>query len=49
MGLRHWYESTGVLRGGGNRISRRYYALHELTQVKLGEQATLTRRLARTV
>lgn len=21
-GLRHWYESKGLLRGGGNRISR---------------------------
>jgi hypothetical protein len=38
-GLRHWYDSKGVLRGGGNRISRHYYDLHELMQVPLGEQA----------
>ncbi|QDX26985.1 nucleotidyl transferase AbiEii/AbiGii toxin family protein [Sphingomonas suaedae] len=38
-GLRHWYESKGVLRGGGNRISRHYYDLHELMQAPLGAQA----------
>lgn len=38
-GLRHWYESKGVLRGGGNRISRHYYDLHELMQLPLGAQA----------
>lgn len=38
-GLRHWYESKGVLRGGGNRISRHYYDLHELMQTPLGDQA----------
>lgn len=38
-GLRHWYDSKGVLRGGGNRISRHYYDLHELMQTPLGEQA----------
>ncbi|WP_066798604.1 nucleotidyl transferase AbiEii/AbiGii toxin family protein [Sphingomonas soli] len=38
-GLRHWYESKGVLRGGGNRISRHYYDLHELMQSPLGAQA----------
>lgn len=38
-GLRHWYESKGVLRGGGNRISRHYYDLHELVQSPLGAQA----------
>jgi len=39
-GLRHWYESKGVLRGGGNRISRHYYELHELMQAPLGQQAS---------
>ncbi|MCW3837257.1 nucleotidyl transferase AbiEii/AbiGii toxin family protein [Sphingomonas canadensis] len=38
-GLRHWYESKDALRGGGNRISRHYYDLHELMQAPLGEQA----------
>ncbi|WP_448662844.1 nucleotidyl transferase AbiEii/AbiGii toxin family protein [Sphingomonas sp. CJ20] len=38
-GLRHWYEAKGVLRGGGNRISRHYYDLHELMHAPLGEQA----------
>jgi hypothetical protein len=38
-GLRHWYESKGVLRGGGNRISRHYYDLYELMQTSLGERA----------
>lgn len=38
-GLRHWYDSKGVLRGSGNRISRHYYDLHELMQAPLGEQA----------
>lgn len=38
-GLRHWYEAKGVLRGGGNRISRHYYDLHALMQAPLGEQA----------
>jgi len=38
-GLCHWYESKGVLRGGGNRISRHYYDLHELMQAPLGQQA----------
>ena len=38
-GLRHWYSSRGLLRGGGNRISRHYYDLHELMQAPLGEMA----------
>jgi len=38
-GLRHWYDSKGVLRGGGNRISRHYYDLHELMQAPLGDEA----------
>ena len=38
-GLRHWYETKGVLRGGGNRISRHYYDLHELMQSPQGKAA----------
>jgi hypothetical protein len=38
-GLRHWYDSRGVLRGGGNRVSRHYYDLHALMQEPFGELA----------
>lgn len=38
-GLRRWYELKGVLKGGGNRISRHYYDLHELMQVPVGQAA----------
>jgi hypothetical protein len=38
-GLRRWYELKGVLKGGGNRISRHYYDLHELMQSPVGQAA----------
>lgn len=38
-GLRRWYDSKGVLRNGGNRISRHYYDLHELMQSEVGQAA----------
>jgi len=38
-GLRRWYDSKGVLRNGGNRISRHYYDLHELMQSEVGKTA----------
>lgn len=38
-GLRRWYELKGVLKGGGNRISRHYYDLHALMQAPLGHKA----------
>ena len=38
-GLRRWYESRGVLKNGGNRISRHYYDLHELMQSEVGQAA----------
>ncbi len=38
-GLCRWYDLRGVLRGGGNRISRHYYNLHELMQSPLGQDA----------
>lgn len=38
-GLRRWYELKGVLKGGGNRISRHYYDLHALMQAPLGQKA----------
>ncbi|MDV3457688.1 nucleotidyl transferase AbiEii/AbiGii toxin family protein [Sphingomonas sp. HF-S4] len=37
--LRRWYELKGVLKGGGNRISRHYYDLHELMQSPVGQAA----------
>lgn len=38
-GLRRWYESRGVLRNGGNRISRHYYDLHAFMQSEVGQAA----------
>lgn len=38
-GLRRWYELKGVLKGGGNRVSRHYYDLHELMQAPVGQAA----------
>lgn len=38
-GLRRWYEMKGVLKGGGNRISRHYYDLHQLLQAPVGQMA----------
>jgi len=38
-GLRRWYDLKGVLKGGGNRISRHYYDLHELMQAPIGQAA----------
>ncbi|MGH8788327.1 MAG: nucleotidyl transferase AbiEii/AbiGii toxin family protein [Cupriavidus necator] len=32
-GLRQWHERRGVLRYGGQRISRHYYDLHQLVRV----------------
>jgi hypothetical protein len=38
-GLRRWYDGKGVLRNGGNRISRHYYDLHQLMQSHVGRVA----------
>ena len=38
-GLRRWYEIRGELRGGGHRISRHYYDVHELMKSRAGERA----------
>lgn len=38
-GLRRWFESKGVLKGGGHRISRHYYDLHQLMQSDTGRHA----------
>jgi hypothetical protein len=38
-GLRRWHDLKGVLKGGGNRISRHYYDLHEMMQAPIGQTA----------
>jgi hypothetical protein len=38
-GLRRWFERRGVLRGGGQRVTRHYYDLHRLLSAELGEAA----------
>ena len=38
-GLRRWFDIRGVLRGGGHRISRHYYDVHELMSSDAGKRA----------
>lgn len=38
-GLRQWFEKRGVLRGGGQRISRHYYDLYRLLESDAGRNA----------
>jgi hypothetical protein len=38
-GLRQWFEKRGVLRGGGQRISRHYYDLYRLLDSSPGRKA----------
>ncbi len=38
-GLRRWFEKRGVLRGGGQRVTRHYYDLHRLLQSDAGARA----------
>lgn len=38
-GLRNWYERRGELKGGGHRVSRHYYDIHELMQADVGARA----------
>ncbi|HEV3084925.1 MAG TPA: nucleotidyl transferase AbiEii/AbiGii toxin family protein, partial [Gemmataceae bacterium] len=38
-GLRQWFERRGVLRGGGQRVSRHYYDLYRLLQSDAGRSA----------
>jgi hypothetical protein len=35
-GLRRWFDRRGVLRGGGQRVSRHYYDLHRQARRHLG-------------
>ncbi|MER9235851.1 nucleotidyl transferase AbiEii/AbiGii toxin family protein [Mesorhizobium sp. M0622] len=38
-GLRRWFERRGELRGGGQRISRHYYDIHQLMESEIGRRA----------
>lgn len=38
-GLRQWFERRGVLRGGGQRVSRHYYDLYQLLGSEPGRKA----------
>jgi Nucleotidyl transferase AbiEii toxin, Type IV TA system len=44
-GLRRWFEKRGELRGGGQRVSRHYYDLHQLMQAAVGPAAAADRDL----
>jgi len=38
-GLRRWFDKRGELRGGGQRVSRHYYDLHQLAAAPVGAAA----------
>jgi hypothetical protein len=38
-GLRQWFERRGVLRGGGQRVSRHYYDIYRLLESDTGRSA----------
>ena len=38
-GLRRWFDRRGALRGGGQRVSRHYYDLHQLAAAPVGAAA----------
>ena len=38
-GLRRWFDKRGELRGGGQRVSRHYYDLHQLVAASVGAAA----------
>ena len=38
-GLRRWFDTHGELRGGGQRVSRHYYDLHQLASAPVGAAA----------
>ncbi|HEY5086982.1 MAG TPA: nucleotidyl transferase AbiEii/AbiGii toxin family protein [Gemmatimonadaceae bacterium] len=45
-GQRSWFERRGVLRGGGQRISRHYYDVFRLSASEIGEHALSNHALA---
>lgn len=38
-GLRRWFENRGEVKGGGNRVTRHYYDLHQLLATDVGQAA----------
>jgi hypothetical protein len=44
-GLRRWFDKRGVLRGGGQRVTRHYYDLHRLMEAEVGPRAAQNRAL----
>lgn len=44
-GQRQWFESEGEFKGGGNRLTRHYYDLHQMLQTKVGSDALADRDL----
>lgn len=44
-GQRRWFENRGEMRGGGQRVSRHYYDLHELMASDVGARAVNDRAL----
>lgn len=46
-GLRQWYERRGLLRQGGQRVSRHYYDLHQLLQAPQAADWLANHQLAR--
>lgn len=44
-GRRRWFENRGNLLGGGQRVSRHYYDLHELMSSDLGRRAATDLKL----
>jgi hypothetical protein len=46
-GLRRWFDRRGVLRGGGQRVSRHYYDLHRLIESDVGRAALADPALGR--
>lgn len=46
-GMRQWFEARGVLRAGGQRVSRHYYDAHKLTIAGVGPRALKDSNLGR--
>jgi hypothetical protein len=44
-GVRKWFESRGVLRAQGQRVSRHYYDVHRILHSELGPRAVADRAL----
>ena len=44
-GLRRWFDKRGELQGGGQRVSRHYYDLHQLVATPVGDAAIADKAL----